>query len=303
MAFNSIAATWGTQSPVMRGIVLMCISTIAFSIMHGLVRYVSADMHPFQVAFFRNVFGLVFLLPLIVRSNFVIFQSKKIGLHAVRGVINVIAMLMFFTALSISPLAKVTALSFTAPIFMAVLSFFILAERFRLHRWLAIVTGFVGMLIILRPGIVVIDTGALLVIGSASLWAVTMILIKILSRTESSVSIAGWMGIFLGLFSVGPALWVWQTPTLVDIGWLLLIGLFGSMAQVSLAQSLKETDPTAIMPFDFLKLIWTALIGIWFFAEVPDIFTWIGAAVIFSSGLYIAHRERRAAAAQEAVAD
>ena len=287
----------------MRGIVLMCISTIAFSIMHGLVRYVSADMHPFQVAFFRNVFGLVFLLPLIVRSNFVIFQSKKIGLHAVRGVINVIAMLMFFTALSISPLAKVTALSFTAPIFMAVLSFFILAERFRLHRWLAIVTGFVGMLIILRPGIVVIDTGALLVISSASLWAVTMILIKILSRTESSVSIAGWMGIFLGLFSIGPALWVWQTPTLVDIGWLLLIGLFGSMAQVSLAQSLKETDPTAIMPFDFLKLIWTALIGIWFFAEVPDIFTWIGAAVIFSSGLYIAHRERRAAAAQEAVAD
>lgn len=280
----------------MRGIILMCISTVAFSIMHGLVRYVSADMHPFQIAFFRNVFGLVFLLPLIVRSNFVIFQSKRIGLHALRGVINIIAMLMFFTALAISPLAKVTALSFTAPIFMAVLSFFVLAERFRLHRWMAIITGFLGMLVILRPGIVVIDTGALLVIGSASLWAVTMILIKILSRTESSVSIAGWMGIFLGLFSIGPALWVWQTPTLVDIGWLLLIGLFGSMAQVSLAQSLKETDPTAIMPFDFLKLVWTALIGIWFFAEVPDIFTWIGAAIIFASGLYIAHRERRAAA-------
>ena len=296
MAIKNLGATWGNQSPVMRGIVLMCVSTIAFSVMHGLVRYISTDMHPFQIAFFRNVFGLVFLLPLIVRSNFVIFQSKRIGLHALRGVINIIAMLMFFTALSISPLAKVTALSFTAPIFMAVLSFFILAERFRLHRWLAIVTGFLGMLIILRPGLVVIDTGALLVIGSASLWAVTMILIKILSRTESSVSIAGWMGIFLGLFSIGPALWVWQTPTVIDIGWLLLIGLFGSMAQVSLAQSLKETDPTAIMPFDFLKLIWTALIGIWFFAEIPDVFTWIGAAVIFSSGLYIAHRERRAAA-------
>lgn len=302
MALKNLEATWGNQSPVMRGIVLMCVSTIAFSIMHGLVRYISTEMHPFQIAFFRNVFGLVFLVPLIVRSNFVIFQSKRIGLHAVRGVINIIAMLMFFTALSISPLAKVTALSFTAPIFMAVLSFFILAERFRLHRWMAIITGFLGMLIILRPGLVVIDTGALLVIGSASLWAVTMILIKILSRTESSVSIAGWMGIFLGFFSIGPALWVWQTPTLVDIGWLLLIGLFGSMAQVSLAQSLKETDPTAIMPFDFLKLIWTALIGIWFFAEIPDIFTWIGAAVIFSSGLYIAHRERRAAATATATA-
>ena len=306
MVANTLSASWGKQSPVMRGIVLMCLSTVAFSIMHGLVRYISSEMHPFQIAFFRNVFGLVFLLPLIVRSNFVIFQSKAIGLHAVRGVINIIAMLMFFTALSISPLAKVTALSFTAPIFMAVLSFFFLAERFRLHRWLAIVTGFIGMLIILRPGFVVIDTGAMLVIGSAALWAVTMILIKILSRTESSVNIAAWMGIFLGLFSIGPAIWVWQTPTLVDIGWLLLVGLFGSMAQVSLAQSLKETDPTAIMPFDFLKLIWTALIGIWFFGEIPDVFIWIGAAVIFSSGLYIAHRERRAAArvaTAEAVAD
>ncbi|MEP0940482.1 MAG: DMT family transporter, partial [Rhizobiaceae bacterium] len=262
-----------------------------------LVRYVSADMHPFQIAFFRNLFGLAFLMPLLMRSNFVALKSQRIGLHALRGVINIIAMLMFFTALSISPLAKVTALSFTAPIFMAVLSFFFLAEKFRLHRWMAIITGFLGMLIILRPGIVVIDTGALLVVCSAALWAVTMIIIKILSRTESSVSIAAWMGIFLGLFSIGPALWVWQTPSLVDIGWLVLIGLFGSMAQVSLAQSLKETDPTAIMPFDFLKLIWTALIGIWFFAEIPDIFTWLGAAVIFSSGLYITHRERRVAAA------
>ncbi|MEP1090495.1 MAG: DMT family transporter [Rhizobiaceae bacterium] len=290
-------AKWNRQTPVMRGILLMCFSTIAFSIMHGLVRYVSADMHPFQIAFFRNLFGLAFLMPLLMRSNFVALKSQRIGLHALRGVINIIAMLMFFTALSISPLAKVTALSFTAPIFMAVLSFFFLAEKFRLHRWMAIITGFLGMLIILRPGIVVIDTGALLVVCSAALWAVTMIIIKILSRTESSVSIAAWMGIFLGLFSIGPALWVWQTPSLVDIGWLVLIGLFGSMAQVSLAQSLKETDPTAIMPFDFLKLIWTALIGIWFFAEIPDIFTWLGAAVIFSSGLYITHRERRVAAA------
>jgi drug/metabolite transporter (DMT)-like permease len=214
-------------------------------------------------------------------------------LHALRGVINIAAMLMFFTALSISPIAKVTALSFTAPIFMAILSVLVLGERFRIYRWLAILCGFLGMLIILRPGLVAIDTGALLVTGAALLWAVAMIVIKILSRTESSLTIVAYMGIFLGAFSILPALWVWQPFGLQTLGWLVLIGLFGSIAQMSLSQSLKETDPTALMPFDFLKLIWTAMIGAWFFAEIPDIYTWIGASVIFLSGLFIAYRERQ----------
>jgi drug/metabolite transporter (DMT)-like permease len=271
----------------------MCLSTVAFAIMHGLVRYVSEAMPPFQIAFFRNVFGLAFLLPLLMRSRFGVLRTQRIGLHALRGVINIGAMLMFFTALSISPLAKVTALSFTAPIFLAVLAVLVLGERFRLYRWIAIACGFLGMLIILRPGIVEIDTGALLVTGSAALWAVAMVIIKILSRTESSVTIVAYMGIFLGIFSVFPALWVWEPFGLHTLGWLVLVGLFGTIAQMSLSQALKETDPTALMPFDFLKLIWTALIGAWFFAELPDVYTLIGAAVIFGSGLFIAFRERR----------
>ena len=272
----------------------MCLSTVAFSIMHGLVRFVSEVLPPFQIAFFRNVFGLAFLLPLLMRSRFAVLRTKQIGLHALRGVINMAAMLMFFTALSISPIAKVTALGFTAPIFMAILAVLVLGERFRIYRWSAIFLGFVGMLIILRPGLVAIDTGALLVTGSAALWAVAMIIIKIQSRTESSLTIVAYMGIFLGVFSIAPALWVWQPFGLKTLGLMVLIGLFGSIAQMAISQSLKETDPTALMPFDFLKLIWTAMIGAWFFAEIPDIYTWIGATVIFSSGLFIAFRERRA---------
>ena len=283
---------WKRQTPVMRGIVLMCLSTVAFSIMHGLVRFVSEVLPPFQIAFFRNVFGLAFLLPLLMRSRFAVLRTKQIGLHALRGVINMAAMLMFFTALSISPIAKVTALGFTAPIFMAILAVLVLGERFRIYRWSAIFLGFVGMLIILRPGLVAIDTGALLVTGSAALWAVAMIIIKIQSRTESSLTIVAYMGIFLGVFSIAPALWVWQPFGFKTLGLMVLIGLFGSIAQMAISQSLKETDPTALMPFDFLKLIWTAMIGAWFFAEIPDIYTWIGATVIFSSGLFIALRER-----------
>lgn len=288
-----VSAVWTRQSGVMRGVLLMCISTVAFSVMHALVRHVSSELPPFQIAFFRNLFGLAFLAPLLIQSKFVMFKSSRIGLHALRGVINIAAMLMFFTALSTTQLAKVTALSFTAPIFMAALSVLVLGERFRLYRWLAILVGFMGMLIILRPGIANIETGALLVTGSAALWAVAMILIKVLSRTDSSVTIVAWMGVFLCVFSLGPALLVWKPLTYEDLFWLVFIGLSGSIAQISLSQSLKETDPTAVMPFDFLKLIWTALIGAWFFSEIPDIYTWIGAAVIFSAGLFIAYRERR----------
>lgn len=288
-----IAGLWTRQSAIMRGIALMCLSTVAFAFMHALVRHVSSELPIFQIAFFRNLFGLIVLVPLIVRSNFELFRSRQIGLHALRGVVNIGAMLMFFMALSMTPLAKVTALSFTAPIFMAILSVLVLGERFRIHRWLAIVFGFIGMMIILRPGLVAMDTGAMLVLGSAGLWAIAMVLIKVLSRTESSVSIVAWMGIFLCLFSIGPALWVWQPVSGTQMIWLMLVGLFGTIAQVALSQSLKETDPTAVMPFDFLKLVWTTLLGVWFFAEIPDLYTWVGAAVIFGSGLYIARRERQ----------
>ena len=290
--FQKARSSWKSQTPVMRGIVLMCLSTIAFSIMHGLVRFVSEVLPPFQIAFFRNIFGLAFLVPLLMRSRFAILRTKQIGLHALRGVINMAAMLMFFTALAISPIAKVTALGFTAPIFMAILAVLVLGERFRIYRWSAIFLGFVGMLIILRPGLVAIDTGALLVIGSAALWAVAMIIIKIQSRTESSLTIVAYMGIFLGVFSIAPAVWVWQPFGLQTLGFMVLIGLFGSIAQMAISESLKETDSTALMPFDFLKLIWTAMIGVWFFSEIPDIYTWIGATVIFLSGLFIAIRER-----------
>lgn len=292
---SALKETWAQLPAAMRGIVFMCASTVAFALMHALVRYVTQDLPPVQVAFFRNLFGLIVLFPVLLRSRFQALRTTRIGLHALRGIVNLIAMFMFFTALSMTPLAKVTALSFTAPIFMAVMSVVFLGEVFRLYRWLAIFAGFAGALIILRPGLVELETGPLLVIGAAALWAVAMILIKIMSRTDSSVTIVAYMGIFLCVFSFGPALWVWQPVTAIDLFWMALIGVCGSAAQVTLSQALKETDPTAVMPFDFLKLVWATMIGVWVFAEIPDLFTWIGAAVVFSSGLFIAYRERRAA--------
>lgn len=291
-------AIWRALSPVMRGVLLMCLSTVGFAAMHVTIRHVSAELHSFQIAFLRNVFGLLFLLPFIAQAGFGSLRTTKLPLHALRGLVNIGAMLLFFHALTITQLAKVTALSFTAPIFAGALSVLLLGERFRVRRWAATVVGFLGVLIVLRPGIAVIEPGAMMTLAAAALWASAMIMIKILSRTESSVTIVAYMGIFLGAFSLLPALWVWRDPSWEAWGWLLFIGMTGSIAQVTLSQSLKETEPTAVLPFDFLKLIWVALMAAWFFGEVPDAYTWLGAGVIFAAGLYLAHRERVAARAK-----
>lgn len=290
---------WQAAPPVMRGILLMCVSTVFFSAMHVLVRYVARDVPPLQIAFLRNIFGVIVFVPLLMSTGLSFLRTERIGMHAMRGLLNVAAMLMFFTGLAMTPVARVTALAFSAPLFTALLSVMFLGERFRARRWLALVVGFSGTLIILRPGMIPADLGSLLVVSSALLWGVTMILIKILSRTESSFAITAYMNIFLSVFSLGPALWVWVTPPPEMWAWMVAIGVLGTIAQLALSQALKETEPTAVMPFDFLKLVWATLMGMWVFGELPDIYTWVGALVVFASGFYIAwreHQERKRAA-------
>lgn len=277
--------------PAMRGIVAMLVSTVLFSAMHAAIRHVSQDIPPIQAAFFRNFFGLFVFLPILMRSGLTVFHTDRIGLHLVRACLNVCAMFAFFTGLSMTPIAKVTALSFTSPLFMAVLSVIILGERMRVRRWTATILGFIGTLIILRPGVEAVDLGSMLVVGSALVWAVTMIVIKFLARTDSSLTITAYMNVLLSILSLGPAIYVWQTPSAEAWMWLVFIGVSGTLAQLTLTEALSQTEATAVMPYDFLKLVWTAMMGYLFFAEIPTLYTWIGAAVIFFSGFYIAYRE------------
>ncbi len=288
----SLKAWWEDVPPTLRGIIYMSASTVGFAVMHTMIRYVSAELHPFQIAFFRNFFGILVFVPMLMRHGFEPFKTRRLPLHALRGVLNMVAMFAFFYALSITPIARVTALGFSAPIFTAVLSVVILGERFRLHRWSAILLGFIGTLVILRPGIIPLDLGSFLVLSSALLWGVTMIVIKVLSRTDSAMTITSYMNVLLAVLAFGPALWVWRTPQLETWGWLVAIGICGTLAQVALTQALKAGETTVVLPFDFLKLIWVSILGFWLFGEVADLWTWVGAAIIISSAFYMAHRER-----------
>ena len=276
---------------VTRGCLYMMISTMMFAAMHAAIRHTTQLMPPVEVAFFRNLFGLVVIGPLLWRYGIGVFRTKRIDLHLMRAVLNVLSMLAFFTGLAATPIARATALSFTAPLFVALLGVLFLGERFRWRRWTAIGCGLLGALDILRPGLEALDTGALLILASSLLWSFAMIDIKILGRTESSVTITAYVTVLLTLLTLPPALLVWQTPPAHAWVWLVFIGVIGTLGQILVTEALKLADTTALMPFDFLKLVWAAALGAWLFAERPDVWTWIGAAIVFGSSIYIAWRE------------
>lgn len=295
-----LLGAYRSLSPTAQGCALMLIGTLMFACMHAAIRYATQHLPAVEVAFFRNLFGLFVVAPLLVRYGAGLFHTKKLNLHILRAVLNVVSMLMFFVGLSMTPLARATALSFTAPLFTALLSALFLGEVFRWRRWTAILAGFLGALVILRPGLQVLDTGSLLVLVSSLLWSMALIDIKVLGRTESTMTITAYVTVLLIPMSFIPALPVWQAPALDMWAWLILIGVIGTLGQLVVTEAVKLADMTVLMPFDFLKLVWAAFLGIIFFAEVPDLVTWVGAAIVFGSSFYIAWREAQLRKAKRA---
>ena len=279
--------------PPLMAISLMAVAAILFVAMHTVVRSMSGQLHPFEIAFFRAFLGLFVLLPFVFKDNFSILKTKNIKLHSLRGILNAGAMLCFFYGLCITPLAQVTALGFSAPLFATVLAVIFLGEVVRVRRWTAIIIGFLGTMIILRPGMVDLGIGPLLIVISAAIWSVALMVIKVMTRTDSSVTISFYASIFLSPLVFFAAFPFWELPSWEQLGWMFLLAALGTFAQTLMNQSLKLADTSVVMPVDFSKMIWATLLGFVFFDEVPDFYTWVGAILIFGSTTYIAIRESR----------
>lgn len=272
----------------------MVLSGVFASLMNVTIKGISTELHPFQIAFIRALFGLIVLLPFMAHAaRQGTPRTTNIGLHAARGLLNGASMLMFFFALSLSPLATVTALNFTAPLFAVALGAFLLKERIRPSRLLGLLFGFAGTLIILRPGIVEMSLGEAAILVAAASWASAMLIIKKLSQTETSLTITTWGTLFVCVFTAIPAILVWQWPALELVAWLVLIGICGSGAQLSLARAFSLADTSFLMPLEFLKLLWAVLLGLLIFGETPDLWTMLGGVVIFVSATYVVLREGR----------
>ncbi|MEM7258606.1 MAG: DMT family transporter [Pseudomonadota bacterium] len=281
------------HSPVVRALSYMLMATLLLSGMHVLVRYLSADLHPFVVVFFRNLFGLIVLVPLLMKNGITSLATKQPRLYALRIAIGLCAMLSWFYALSKVPVANATALSFSSTIFATLSAWIFLREPMRVRRWAAIVVGLIGVLVVLRPGIEGFNRYALLVIASAATWGLSITIVKQLSKTDHTITIVAWMSIGLSLLSIWPAILVWQWPDATQILLLLLVGALASGGHFYMTNAVRIGDMATVMSVDFFRLIWAAIFGYLLFADVLDAGTVLGAAIIFASAWYIVMRETK----------
>lgn len=266
-------------------------ATFFGSFMGAGVKLLSDDLHPIVICFYRSLMGLILITPFVIRNNFKALQTQNMRLQIFRASINVISMICWFSAIGMMHFEKATALGFTTPLFTTVLAVIVLGEVIRFHRTAALLLGFIGIIIIIRPGYVPFEFGTVLMLIASFSFSFVLIFVKKLSATDSSLTI-----IFYHLLYMTPvffilSLFYWENINLYQLIVFTLMGASGLLSHWCLAQAFKMSDTTFVMPLQFTKLIWASLIGLFIFAEQPDIWTWVGGIIIFISVVYITYRE------------
>lgn len=276
------------------GPLFMLLSCVLFSAMGGLIRYLSViDVHPFMTAFIRTVMALFFLMPTLHKVGISGLKTKRFSLHFVRGLASGTGVIASFYAVAMIPLASAVSYSFAAPILSTIMAVLILKERIHIPRIMSIMFGFIGMLILLRPGAIPFSSGVAAALVSALSVAIAIICIRSLSQTDKPNVVAIYSLIITLPFSFIFALFRWNWPTQEQWLILVLIGFCAAVAQFSISKAFSLSETTALMPIDFIRLIFSAAIGYMFFDETPDFYTFIGASIILTSAVYAAHREAK----------
>ncbi|MDX1569354.1 MAG: DMT family transporter, partial [Xanthomonadales bacterium] len=249
------------SADIVRGSLYMVAAAFFFSCMSALIRLGSEELHAFQIAFFRNLFGLLFMVPWLLRTGRTALHTERIGLYWLRAILGVMTMLAFFWTLTILPLAEAVSLSFTAPLFVTVGAALILREQVRMRRWSATLVGFLGTLIILRPGFESITAPAIVALLAAATMAMSVLIIKSLSRTESSNAIVTYMVLMMTPLSLLPALFVWEWPDAST--WFLMVALggCGTAGHLLFTRAMSTADASLVMPLDFVRLPIVAALG------------------------------------------
>ena len=282
-----------------RGILLMAGGTLLATATLVFIRLLGRDLPTAEILFLRYAFALLAIAPWILRVGIGnTFATSRLGLHGIRGAIATISTGAWYYAITVVPLAQALALNCLAAIFVTIGAVVFLGEKADVRRWTAVLTGLFGAWIILRPGFQAVSTGSMIVVCSAVGWGATMLFIKVLARTDSPLTIVVYLYVFTVVYSAVPAALVWVTPSVTHVVWLVVIGLLSSLGHLAIAQAFKEGDATAVVPADFTRLAWAALLGYIVFSEVPDVWTIAGALVIFASTTLLAYLEARGSRAR-----
>jgi drug/metabolite transporter (DMT)-like permease len=295
--FGSIARRFAALPGNTRGLIWISLATLAFVSMIMLVRQMSKGYNIGELAFWRAFMGLVLTAPIWISRGRALVRNERMGLHLFRNLVHFIAVVCWFYAVANMNLSVGMSLQFTIPLLVIVMAIFVLGEKVDAGRWIATAAGFVGVLVILRPGAVPLTTAAALCIVSAVGYAASNVATKVLMRTSTGDTVVFWMNLMHIPLSIALAVWLTglNVPPLHDLPFLVGIGFAGSLAHWLLARAFQAGDASVVMIVDFTKLPLVALGAFVFFGEVPDVWAWVGGAIIVGATYYVFRRDARAA--------
>lgn len=275
----------------LRAALLMLGSTLAFGLMAIAIRYATRYVPTQEVAFFRNAFGLLALLPMLIRPGSAPLKTQQLPRYFLRSAIGLASMLCAFWAIGHLPISQAISLSYSTPLFVTIAAVLWLGETVRMRRWAAVIIGFIGVLIIVRPGSTSFTPGTLVAVGAAVLSSLVAIQIKQLTRVDSADTVVFYTYVFWVPLSLVPALFVWVWPTGLAWVWLVATGVLGTLGQLLWTRALRLGEVSALTPISFMQLPLVSLLGWLLFNEALDRWTVIGAGIILGANAYIAHRE------------
>ena len=289
-----LGAAWARLPGNTRGALWITMGTIAFAMNDVVVKYLGRTIHPFELALFRYGIGFVLLLPVFISMGWSGLRTDHLKLHGLRLAIACVAQIGVFYAVIHLLLADATAIAFSRPLFTTLIAVFLLSEVVGWRRWTATAVGFIGVLVMVRPGHASFDTIAVVAVFAACVFALANVLIRVLARTEPPNRILFYYHTGGTIVFAAPAAWVWTTP--VGLEWLLLlmIGVFTTLGMIGFVRGFSAGEVSIVGPMEYTRLIYAGFLGYYLFAEIPDRWTGVGAAIIIASTLYIAHRDAMA---------
>ena len=249
-------------------------------------REAARELSVFQVMLLRSVLGMAMLWPLVRASGgMAAVRTERLPQHVLRNVVHYAAQYGWFVALTLIPLAQVVSIEFTMPIWSAVLAVVFLGERMNGRKWFAVLLGLVGVAVIVRPGAGELNTGQLIALACAFGFAVSVVLVKSLTRTDSAVAVSFWMLVVQGVIGLVPALMIWRWPSAAAWGWVVVVAFCGTYSHYCFARAMKHADATVVVPMDFLRVPLTALVAWLTYSERLDLFTALGVGLILAGNL------------------
>ena len=296
MAAQAVAAPPQAKQSAAQGIALYAGGVFVLCVMDAMIKWLSADYPIAQIVFFRASIGLIPTLVLLYRPpGLKALRTRRVGAHLLRGLVGVVGTFGFFWAFAVMPLADAYAIGFAAPMFITALSVPILGEKVGMRRWLAVLVGFAGVLIMIRPGGEgsSFGGGAAIALLATAAYALSMVLMRLYSRTETNASMIFYATIVIVAVAGVQMPFIWVTPTWKDAGLLAVLGLLGGIGAIMMAQAYRVATPSIVVPFEYTGMIWGVGLGFMLWGDVPDLWIWVGSAVVVASGLYILHRETR----------